>query len=168
MLTKINQIEFKYFPVLCLFVYVPFHLLEEALGNFPLWMSEHYSLPKTLSYPHWLINNSIFFFIILIGLLIYFRDRTKYLPLGVGILVWSFMNGMEHVVFSVIDMKASPGIVTAVLFLLISGFGFLKLKQDDLIGKRLIFNSIFAGIGYWAIPIIIIVSVGKYLVLVFP
>ena len=168
MLKKLNEIKFKYIPVFCIIVYIPFHLLEEALGNFPLWMSEHYSLPKVLSYPHWLINNSIFFLILLIGLLIYFRDRIKFLPFGVGILVWSFMNSMEHLVFSAIDMEASPGIVTAVIFLFVSGLGFIKLRLDNSLNMKLMFKSIIAGICYWVVPIIIIVSIGKYLSVVFP
>lgn len=168
MLTKINEIEFKHIPIFCMIVYVPFHLFEEALGNFPLWMSEHYSLPKVLSYPHWLINNGIFFLVLLIGLLIYFRDRRKFLPFGVGILIWSFINGMEHLVFSTIDVKASPGIVTAVIFVLVSGLGFIKLRLDNSLNMKVIFKSIIAGICYWIVPFIVIVSIGKYLSVVFP
>ena len=152
----------------CIIVYVPFHLWEEALGNFPLWMSEHYNLHKALSYPHWLINNGIFFLTLLIGLLIFFRDRIKFLPFGVGILIWSFMNGMEHIVFSAIDLKPSPGIITAIIFLLVSGFGFIKLQTDNSLNMKLIYKSIVVGICYWVIPIAIIVSIGKYLIVVFP
>ncbi len=68
MLTKLSEIKFKHIPLFCIFVYFPFHLWEEALANFPIGMSEHYNLPKALSYPHWLINNGIFLLILIIGL----------------------------------------------------------------------------------------------------
>ncbi len=60
MMTKLKQIDFKYFPIAVIIIYVPFHLLEEAIYNFPLWMFEHFNLPKPLSYPHWLINNAFY------------------------------------------------------------------------------------------------------------
>jgi len=44
------------------------------LGNFPIWMSNHYNLPNPLSYPHWLINNSFFLLTLLVGLYIYSRN----------------------------------------------------------------------------------------------
>jgi len=168
MLTKINEIRFKYTPLFCIIIYVPFHLIEESLGNFPLWMSEHYNLPKVLSYPHWLINNSIFFLTLIIGLIIYFRDRIKFLPFGVGILIWSFMNGMEHIVFSIIDLKPAPGIITAIIFLLVSGFGFIKLRANNSLDIKLIYTSIIIGIAYWVIPITFIILIGEYLTVVFP
>jgi len=165
---KLSAIKFKYIPLYCVIVYVPFHLLEEALGNFPLWMFEHYNLPKTLSYPHWLINNSIFLLILIIGLLTYFRDRKKFLPFGVGIIIWSFMNSMEHMVFSAVDLKASPGIVTALILLLVSGFGFIKLRLENSLNIKLMVKSIIIGICYWVVPIIIIISIGEYLSMIFP
>ena len=78
------------------------------------------------------------------------------------------MNGMEHIVFSAIDLKASPGIITAIIFLLVSGFGFIKLRADNSLNKKLMFKSIVTGICYWVVPIVIIVSIGKYIIVVFP
>ena len=68
------KIDFKWFPIALIVAYVPVHLLEEALGNFPIWMSNHYNLPNPLSYPHWLINNSFFLLTLLVGLYIYSRN----------------------------------------------------------------------------------------------
>jgi hypothetical protein len=166
--TKLKDIDFKYFPIGLVVLYVPFHLLEEAIFNFPLWMYGHYNLPKPLSYPHWLINNSLFFITLLIGLLIFFKDKSKFLLFGFGILIWGFMNSMEHIVFSILDYKLSPGFYTSLLFLFIFILGFLKLFQTGILNKILFFKSIGIALIYWIVPFIFIILMGSVLINIFP
>jgi hypothetical protein len=168
MITVLSNIEFKYFPLITLIIYVPFHLLEVALNNFPLWMSTHYNLPIILSYPHWLINNGFFFITLLVGLLIFYMNKIRFLAFGIGILIWSFINSIEHIFFSVIDLETSPGFYTAILFLLLSLLGIAKLYFDGLLRIKLLLQSILIGIGYWVIPISMILLSGNFLVEKYP
>ena len=168
MKTVFSNIEFKYFPIIALIVYVPFHLLEEALNNFPQWMSTHYNLPIILSYPHWLINNGFFLITLLAGLLIFYSNKIRFISFGIGILIWSLINSIEHIFFSIIDLQTSPGFYTALVFLSISLLGFVKLYYDNSLRIKLILQSILIGIGYWAIPIGMILVFGNYLVQLFP
>ena len=168
MIVKLKPVDFKYFPIAMIIAYVPFHLSEEALFNFPLWMYEHYSLPNPLSYPHWLMNNSIFLICLLTGLSIFLKDKKMNLHFGVGVLIWGFMNSMEHIVFSVVDLKPSPGFYTSILFLLIAFIGFVNLNLNKHLNKRLVLSSIGIAICYWIIPFIFIVSIGSAMVRVFP
>jgi hypothetical protein len=165
---KLNQIDFKFFPIGVILLYVPFHLLEEAYFNFPLWMFKHYQLPQQLSYLHWLFNNLIFLIVILLGLRIFLNNKTKYLFFGLGILFWGLMNGMEHIVFSVIDRKIVPGTFTGLFFLIIFIVGILKLFQLREIKLRLLIKSLLIAISYWVISFLIIILIGNYLVKVFP
>ena len=168
MKSDLKNIDFKWFPVGLIIVYVPFHLLEEALYNFPLWMAEHYNIPKPLSYPHWLINNSIFLSVLLIGLTIYLRNKITRLDFGVGIVIWALMNSMEHIIFSFSDLKASPGLYTAILFLIISVIGLLKLRIDKVLKPALLLRSFLIATCYWVVSFIIIISLGFYLITLFP
>jgi len=165
---RIKLIDFRWFPLTIIIAYVPFHILEEALGNFPQWMSEHYNLPSPLSYPHWLINNSLFLLALLTGFYIYSRNREKNLIFGVGILFWGFINSMEHIVFSIADVKLSPGFFSSLLFLIIFIAGIAKLKQIGLLTIKSIFLSIVIALGYWVIPMILIVSLGSWIKQMFP
>lgn len=164
----LKQIDFKYFPLAVIIVYVPFHLFEEALGNFPQWMFEHYGLPQALSYPHWLINNSFFLIILLIGLIIYNKNRVRNLAFGIGILLWALMNSIEHIVFSLADLKIAPGLFTALLFLIIALLGLIKLKQEKILKPTLLFKSILIALGYWIATFVLIMSLGSFLLKVFP
>lgn len=168
MLSKLEQIDFKWFPIGLIILYIPFHLVEEAIGNFPLWMVEHYNLPQALSYPHWLINNSIFLLTLLIGLLIYNRNKIKNIAFGIAIVIWALINGLEHIVFSIIDLKIAPGFYTALLFLIIAIIGFLKLKTMKILTFALLLKSILIAISYWIISFITIIIFGLYLVKIFP
>lgn len=164
----VDKIDFKWFPIALILTYVPIHILEEAFGNFPMWMSEHYNLPSPLSYPHWLINNSFFLLTLLTGLFIFSRNREKNLIFGVGILFWGFMNSMEHMVFSIADWKLSPGFFSSLLFLTIFTMGMVKLKQMGGLKFKSILLSIAIAIGYWVIPMILIVSLGSSIKAIFP
>jgi hypothetical protein len=168
MITKLKQIDFKWFPIGLIIIYVPFHLLEEAINNFPLWMFEHYKLPQLLSYTHWLINNSIFLLILLLGLIIYNRDRIKNISFGIAIVIWAFMNSMEHIGFSIYDLKISPGFYTAILFLIISIIGFIKLRVEKIMKPTLLLKSILIALCYWIASFITIIMIGLYLVRIFP
>ncbi len=167
MIRFLKKIDFKYFPILALIIYIPFHLAEEALGNFPIWMSSHYKLPKVLSYPHWLINNGIFFIILLVGLFVFLKNKKKNLIFGVGIIIWVFLNSLEHITFSLIDKEVSPGFYSAILFLIVSVLGFIKLYLER-IKTKTVLKSILAGVAYWVIPLGIIILIGNYLVKIFP
>jgi len=168
MRTKLRQIDFIFFPIAVIILYVPFHLLEEAFNNFPLWMAEHYNFENPLSYPHWLINNFIFLIVLLTGLIIFNRNRTRNLPFGLGILIWAFINSIEHIVFSIIDFKISPGSFTSILFLVVATIGLIRLKQDKLLSLPTVLKSILIAMGYWIVPIITFMIIGSYLVKVFP
>ena len=167
-LLTFKTIDFKIFPILMIVLYVPFHLSEEAFFNFPMWMFEHYNLPKPLSYEHWLINNSFFFISLLAGLTVFFKNKSKYLYFGFAILIWGFMNSFEHILFSILDNQISPGFFTAILFLTTFFVGFYKLKREKLLSKKLFLNSVLVAISYWIIPFIFIISLGNQFVKIFP
>lgn len=163
-----KNIQFKIIPIIGLILYVPFHVLEEATGNFPLWMYQHYGLPQPLSYPHWLINNGIFFIVLLVGLTFYLKNEKKNLYLGIGIMVWLFTNAMEHIIFSIKDVQLSPGFFTAMMFLLLVFFSFFELKKNKVIHWPIIGKSILAGLTYWIISFVFIILIGNTLINIFP
>lgn len=43
---KIRNLKIEYLMIGILITYIPFHLFEESLGNFPAWMQAH----------HWMLN----------------------------------------------------------------------------------------------------------------
>jgi len=164
----IANTEFRHLPLAVLVVYVPFHLLEEALGDFPAWLTEMYHLPVILSYPHWLLNNLAFIIVLTSGYCLYRKRPETHLALGVGLLIWAFMNGAEHLFGSIISRQLSPGSFSSVVFILIAILGFTRLKLAGVLHSRLIYWSLAAGVGYWIIPFGIILLMGNTLLAAFP
>lgn len=45
------------FVIANIVIYMPFHLFEEAIGDFPKWMYEHKWLPYHMNHGHWIYIN---------------------------------------------------------------------------------------------------------------
>jgi len=163
-----KNISLKTLITSILIIYIPFHLTEEAMGNFHLWMADFYQLSQPISFKHWLINNGIFLLVLASGYFIYRKNSDKYLPFGIGILIWGFMNSLEHFTGSIISGALIPGFWTAVLFFACSVLAFIKIHKEKIVRRKKIIQSIIAGIVYWIIALNLIVLIGKTLLRLFP
>jgi hypothetical protein len=152
-----------HFILILLILYVPFHVLEEYLGYFPVWLAMHYGLPKAPSYAHWLINNGIFFSCLLISFFIYKFNGEKFKSLGFGLIIWFFMNSLEHIGFTITDHAASPGLISATFFFGVSVLATRMVLVNKEITLKQIGWAVPFGLLNWVVPIVIIVSVGTWL-----
>lgn len=116
--------------LLNLAIYLPFHLFEEAMGDFPKWMFEHKWLPYHMNHGHWMANNLFIYYPMLVISVFLFAFSEKLTCFGVGILVWGIINFGDHFFYTIKDKKVSPGLFTGVLFLVnsIAGFRYFALS----------------------------------------
>jgi hypothetical protein len=106
-------------------VYFTLHLLEEGLFNFAAWVEMCWRIPGyTVS--KWLLHNLYFISCLGIGYLLYRHNPQKYLQAGLGITLWGVMNAISHIIFSLIYLEYSPGLLTGILFL---GLGVLIIRE---------------------------------------
>lgn len=145
----------QYFMAGIIITYIPFHLLEEALGNFPTWMHQHKWIPEKITYGHWMANNLFFYLpLLLIGLISFHFEGDKLLFFGVGILVWGFINCFDHIIYTIKDRKTSPGLFTGLIFGIISALGLYKIYLNNMLTIGLIMISIVIGLMYAFLPIV--------------
>lgn len=136
-------------------IYIPFHLFEEALGNFPKWMHTHRWIPEQITYGHWMANNIFFYFSLLqIGFVISVL-HPGFQFLQVGILVWGAINLLDHLVYTIIDRKKSPGIYTGFLFGIVATTGLVKVYNDGTISPYGLIASLCMGAGYAFLPVLL-------------
>ena len=160
---KTREIKIEHFMLAVLFTYIPFHLFEEALGNFPRWMAQHHWTPHTITYSHWMACNIFFYLPILaIGLLIYYLSQKKLLFAGMGVIIWGILNFIEHFVYSIIDSKVSPGLLTGMIYLVIAVLSIIKLKKTEKLSFRLLLPSTLAAIVYAGLPVVLQVICAPY------
>jgi len=112
-----------FYVLLNLAIYMPFHLFEEAIGDFPKWMYEHKWLPHHMSHGHWMANNVFVYYPPLLISVLLFMLSPSLVCFGIGILVWGVINFGDHFFYTIKDKKVSPGLITGILFLINSGLG---------------------------------------------
>jgi hypothetical protein len=142
--------------------YIPLHLLEEALGNWPEWMVKHKYTSSKLSYGHWMAGNIFFFFpLLLLGIVLYYFVGNRVFFLGLGVIFWGLLNFFEHLIFTIIDKKVNPGLFTGGLFLIVGIVAVLKLAQGKDVDVLSIVLGIIMALVYAGVPILLKMSVGE-------
>ena len=111
------------FVFLNLVIYLPFHLFEEAIGDFPRWMYEHKWLPYHMTHGHWMANNLFIYYPMLLISVFLYVFNGKLTCFGVGILIWGIINFGDHFFYTIKDRKVSPGLISGALFLANSVLG---------------------------------------------
>ena len=111
------------FIFLNLIIYLPFHLFEEAIGDFPKWMYEHKWLPYHMTHGHWMANNLFIYYPMLLISVFLYIFNGKLTCFGVGILIWGIINFGDHFFYTIKDRKVSPGLISGALFFANSVFG---------------------------------------------
>lgn len=151
---RLKDIKINYLMIAILIVYVPFHLFEESLGNFPVWMQQHHWMANRLTYGHWMAGNIFFYYpLLLAGVLLYRLVGEKFLFAGTGVLIWGFMNFLEHSIYSIIDLKVSPGFYSSIILAVIAIAGFRKLYHMKKAYLKLFMPSVIIAVIYAGFPI---------------
>ncbi|MBC8258097.1 MAG: HXXEE domain-containing protein [SAR324 cluster bacterium] len=147
-----KNIQFKYLPLFCIQIYISLHLIEEGYFGFPKWVQTRWGIPK-FDMEMWLSHNYYFIFYLILGWSFYYVNEKKLLSLGLGILVWGFLNFLNHAVFSIIFIEYSPGLLSSFIFLLLFVLGLQKLKELKLLNTKLLLMGTLSGALYWILPI---------------
>ena len=158
MLFRIDEIEFEHLVTGALVVYLPFHLLEEGFLGFPAWAEKYWRIPD-YTVGKWLFHNVFFVAVLLIGFVIYQVNREKYLSAGLGIILWGFMNTLNHLGCSIAFGKIEPGLFSSFLFLLIAILAVRKMCVSGKLRPSLIGQAILWNVLYWGVPIAWLASV---------
>ena len=93
-----------YFIFFNLVIYLPFHLFEEAVGDFPKWMYEHKWLPYHMTHGHWMANNLFIYYPMLLISVFLFVFINQFVCFGVAILIWGIINFGDHFFYTIKDI----------------------------------------------------------------
>lgn len=146
-----------------LIVYIPFHLFEEALGNFPAWMHQHHWMSTQLSYGHWMAGNIFFYYpLLLLGIIGYHFGGDKWLPTGLGVTIWGVLNTLEHLIYSCLDRQVSPGLFTGLMFGVIAILTFRRLSEMRKATVKRIMLSLFFACVYALVPVALQIVLSPY------
>lgn len=148
--------------LLTILVYVVFHVTEEALGNFPLFMHDNWGIPD-IGYGQWLYHNIVFFLpVLLLAFLIYLINEERFLPVGLGISIWGSMNFCEHVFYSIKNAEVSPGLFSSLLFVALTIVTMIIARKAGRLTPKIILLSVAAAVACWGISIGLVFLLAPY------
>lgn len=141
-----------HYVLFILFLYLPCHFFEEAMGNFPKWLYRHWT-PTQLSYGHWMANNIFIFYPMLAAAyLIYCFNPHSCAFLGGGLLVWGIINCGDHIFYTIKDQKVSPGLFTGGLYALDAALGFRSMYLYETYSMKDLLLSVLIGSFLFGLP----------------
>lgn len=150
------------FILLNLVLYMPFHLFEEAIGDFPKWMFEHKWLPYHMTHGHWMANNIFVYYPMLLISVFLFMVCEEFLCFGVAVLIWGVINFGDHFFYTIKDKKVSPGLITGTLFLINSVLGLRTFCLSECFsGLHLVLGILIGGV-LFGLPIGLCVVTYKF------
>jgi len=116
----------------------------------------HKWIPETITYGHWMANNIFFYWpLLIVGSIGYQLAGEKALFLGIGILIWGIINSLDHIGYSIIDHKVSPGLFTGFIYLVIAMIGLFSVYATGDLTVIIFLEGIISGLIYAFLPIIL-------------
>ncbi len=140
------------FVFLNLVIYLPFHLYEEAIGDFPKCMYEHKCLPYHMTNGHWMANNLFIYYPMILISFFLFVCGSQFVCFGVAILIWGVINFGDHFFYTIKDRKISPGLISGTLFLVNSVFGLRTYFLSDFFSVSQLILGILIGGALFGLP----------------
>lgn len=144
-----------YFVLVNLVIYMPFHLFEEAVGDFPKWMFEHKWLPYHMTHGHWMANNIFIYYPPLLLAVFLYMVNNSFICFGIGILIWGVINFGDHCFYTIKDKKISPGLITGTLFLINSVLGLRNWVLSDTFSIIQLILGVLIGGTLFGLPIVL-------------
>ncbi len=137
-------------------IYVVFHITEETLGNFPLFMHQNWGIPD-IGYARWLYHNVVFFLpVLLLAFMLFLGNEKKFFSFGLAIPFWGVLNFLEHTFYSIKNADISAGFFSSLLFVAVTFLAVYTAKEKkELTGKRTVLAMGLAVL-YWAISILLV------------
>lgn len=161
-MSKVKNLKLEHLVLGTLLVYVTLHLLDEWLFGFPAWAEVRWGIPG-YTVPKWLLHNVYFTFFLAVGYFVYRRDTIRFLAVGLGIIVWGLLNALNHIIFTIIFLEYSPGLITGLIFGLFAILALKQVREMERLSWRLGLSSLLFGLLYWTVPIVLFISVDRML-----
>jgi hypothetical protein len=159
---RIERIKLAHLILGTLLVYVTVHLLEEWLFGFPAWAEARWGIPGYTVFK-WLLHNVYFAAFLAAGYILYRINQDRFLFAGLGIIIWGLLNSVNHIVFTIIFLEYSPGLLTGLVFAVFAVLAYQRVREMGRLSWRTMAPSILAGLLYWGAPIALFITVDRML-----
>ena len=133
-------------------VFLALQIPEEGLFNFSGWVERRGIIPN-FTLTTWLLQLPYFILALSLAYFIYRIEPGKFLPIGLGVLVWGLLDFIGFAGLSLISRGYVPGLLSSVLYLPMILLGMRILRRGGEATPRLAVLSSLSGLLIMALPI---------------
>jgi hypothetical protein len=91
----------------------------------------------------------------------------KFNFMGIGILVWGLINFLDHLIYTILDRKISPGLFTGLIYFIVFLLGLFSLCKSYTPNIMFIIMSVIMGMLYAFVPVLLSVLISKKFKIIF-
>jgi len=128
--------------------------LEQIYLGFPGWAEKNAVMPN-YTFTKWFNQNVYLIVALLIGYLIFSINGNRYLPLGLGILLYGTFNNIQDIAYSAIMMKYYPGVITGLVWWPIACIAYKRVREVKRNDKLLLWQILFFTFLYTLVPFVV-------------
>jgi hypothetical protein len=133
-------------------VFLALQIPEEGLFNFSAWVERRGLLPN-FTVTTWLLAQPYFILALSLAYFIYRIEPGKFLPIGLGVLVWGLLDFVGFAALSLISREYAPGLLSSVIYLPLMLLGVRILRRGGKGTPRVAILSSLSGFLIMALPL---------------
>jgi len=132
-------------------VFLALQIPEEVLFNFSAWVERH-GIVANFTVNTWLLQPPYYILELSLAYFIYRIEPGKFLPIGVGVLVWGLLDFVGFAGLSLISREYVPGLLSSIFYLPLMLLGLRILRRGGKGTPRLAALSSLTGFLIMALP----------------
>jgi hypothetical protein len=140
--------------------YVGLQIPEEGLLNFAAWVNRR-GLVANFTATTWLLQQPYFILALSLAFFIYRIDPEKFLPVGLGVMVWGLLSFLGFAGMTLLSGEYAPGMIAGVIYLLPAYWAVRILRRRGKLTPQLALLGSLYGFLIMALPLAAYLVVNK-------
>lgn len=132
-------------------VYLAVQIPEEGLLDLSAWIERRGLIPNFTA-TNWLVALPYFILALSLAFFIYRIDPEKFLPVGLGLIIWGLLDFLGFAALSLAFREYVPGLIAGVLYLPLALLAARSLRRQGKFTPRLIALAAASGFLIMALP----------------
>lgn len=142
--------------------YVGLQIPEEGFLNIASFVNRH-GMAADFTATNWLLLQPYFILSLSLAYFIYRTDPEKFLPVGVGVIVWGLLSFLGFAGLTLLAGAYAPGLIAALMYLPLGYMAARILRRRGRLTLRGMLPALACGILIMALPIAAYLLVNKAL-----
>jgi hypothetical protein len=132
--------------------YIGLQIPEEGFLNFTAWVNRRGAIANFTA-TTWLLQQPYFILALSLAYFIYRMDPEKFLPVGLGVIVWGLLSFLGFAGLTVFSGEYAPGMIAGLVYVPLAFWAAGILRRQGKLTPRLALLGSLSGTLILALPI---------------